>query len=433
MLLQCSRVIAAMFILLVLLSFSLFAQTPLPKATVKVEKLFSVQISGFPKGVHFSEDPKQPDISVITQQEISIFEENGKVKGKKDFHGPDFKPSDVVSNHVFISRNNKWIGIGGARPDLGSKIHFILLDHKGQKHAEFDITEHSRSAFLSDDGQTLVTAGKFVPDAAYKGGYIFFYDKMGRETVVSQDDRILFINKGAFSESGELVALAAEAYFEGKDQSATYLLFFNRQGTELWRKKLEVQGGVLGLLMSGNGKTLVAIVSGSEPTALVYDRQGNLVAKFSQQIPAELKTKSYSPTFFSHALSSDPEGRYLALCFGSTLLFVETSTGKLVYKKDFQPFPVWAVGVGGVAPNGKYILVAENKSGFDNTKGPSTLWLLDKNGEVIWSYLIPGEPLVNVWFDQGGKRFFVAYTYSQHPENVTSSIETYKILEGKGK
>lgn len=431
MLHRVKRVVVALSMVFICFDYNLFAQTTLPKETVKVEKLFSGQISGFPTGVYFSEDPKQPDISVITQQEIGIFEENGKVKGKKGLHGPDLKPSDVVSNHVFTSRNNKWVGVGGARPDLGSKLHFILLDPKGQKHGEFDVTEHSRNGFLSDDGNLLVTTGKFVPDAAYKGGYIFFYDRMGRETVVSQDDRILFINKGAFSESGEWVALAAEAYFEGKDPSATYLLFFNRQGNELWRKKLEVQGGVLGLLMSGNGKTLVAIVSGAEPTALIYDRQGNLVAKFSQQIPEKLK--SYAPTFFSHALSSDPEGRYLALCFGSTLLLVETSTGKLVFKKDFQPFPLWAVGVGAVAPNGKYILVAENKTGFDNTKGPPTFWLLDKSGEPIWSYVIPGEPLANASFDQGGKRFFIAYTYSQHPDEGNSTIEVYKISERKGK
>lgn len=372
--------------------------------------------------------------TIVFKDEVQFLDEQGKVVA-----------SVPVDGEVHTSKQGKFIGIEKLviPPELqekhpddaykGAMIYLTVYTDQGKEvwHSKEPIAsaEETYSILISDnDGSGI------VPRLDYGG--IDFYNSNGERRTVEPFGRVGWARRGGcddLSEDGQYYVIIAEELplirykdLPGKSTNP-WLILYQKNGDEVWRKPLKEYIGD-NLLISSTGKyilgyshTMAGVGKGIASKELfLYNKEGKLV--LTNVMIFQVAGFSADE---SHVSIADENRVFLIESGSGKVLFekqlppevetkyetreVETPSGKRAVQEKIIPYRISGMFV---SPEGENVLVkvertyqrpadkeiksrAEALAHYEDYMkkfGSSEIFLLDRNGEIIWrKFYPPGE------------------------------------------
>jgi len=317
---------------------------------------------------------------------------------------------------VFLSKKGNFVGIqelsdSDQRLESPSALTFTLYDGQGKKRwslsRSLGIDTPMPSFYLSNLGMLVMVEPL--------EGILSFYDQAGSlvqktslfpKTLAEMERPVAC----AFSEDGTYFVVNALKHYarpgtelSPRERGHSYLILFDDQGTEMWRRELAHEVS-MAVEISSDGKAIVAGghsvkgLNAVERSTHLYDLDGNL-------------QHTYEFPFRYADFSSD--GRFLLLGQKNSIHLVETQTGQLLWE-HLLPSKAGQIRALDLSPNGQLALVELAPGRYHGPQfvyqSPQIL-LFDEEGHQVWEKTFPEErflqPLAK--FLDENSRFLLAF------------------------
>jgi hypothetical protein len=302
---------------------------------------------------------------LVTEKAVKFLDKKGKIKKKYEL---------MKSENLKIAENGRYICI--TKPTkfveeftLGE---VILLDAAGNKICEI----RDVNIYGYGDNLRLPTAGKWVLIDAhlYDDGAIELYDKEGRKKkieVCKAEDEVAGMGEFSFTKDGKYFVTTAMSGGSVWDNS--YLLLYDENGNEIWRKILKnaVDYFYDSITISPMGRYIsvifrIATKEKFEDYLELFDNKGNLLWK-KQVIPGEYYLKF-----------SKNEKYIVANNTNNNLYLFDVKSGELLWEYQDSALRTWSKNPCDITNKGDVLVETYYP-------GKKKIILFNKSGQVLWS------------------------------------------------